>query len=528
MHRRLAPLLTALLAAVFVLAAATTAHAFPDKNNACTGCHGVDTAVVVSASQTSNNGTTATYSVSVSDAYGDGVTGWAVFSGTTRVTGAMGSGSFSVAVGKSYTVYGVAGAGGAGCNSIVVSPVAPPPPPVDTTPPTVSITSPSTGATVSGLVPLSANASDAGSGIARVVFKVDGTTIATDTASPYASAWDSTLASAGAHTIQAIATDGSGNSTTSSIQVSIAAPPPPADTTPPTVSITSPANGATVSGSVSIAASASDAGSGVARVVFKVDGTTIATDTASPYSAVWNATGAAPGAHTIQAIATDGSGNSTTSSIQVSIAAPPPPADTTPPTVSITSPANGATVSGSVSIAASASDAGSGVTSVEFRVDGQLIATDATGPYSAVWNATGAASGPHTIEVKAIDGSGNSTTSSIQVSIAAPPPPSPSTGTLTVSVRDGQGAPIAGVKVTARDAASGVRYTAITSAAGVATFSDLPLGGYNVSVRLRGYRSGTATVTLDAASANTSLTLVKRSAQYRAFSLKHLTARVDR
>ena len=56
----------------------------------------------------------------------------------------------------------------------------------------------------------------------------------------------------------------------------------------------------------------------------------------------------------------------------------PEPADTADPSVSITAPADGATVAGSVALAASASD-NIGVTSVEFRVDGTLL-SDTTAP----------------------------------------------------------------------------------------------------------------------------------------------------
>jgi hypothetical protein len=100
---------------------------------------------------------------------------------------------------------------------------------VDTTAPTVSVTSPSAGATVSGSsVALSANASDAGSGVAGVQFKVDGTNVgAEDTTSPYSVTWNSTSVSDGGHTVTAVARDVAGNTTTSSsvsVTVNNAAP----------------------------------------------------------------------------------------------------------------------------------------------------------------------------------------------------------------------------------------------------------------------------------------------------------------
>ena len=95
------------------------------------------------------------------------------------------------------------------------------------------------------------------------------------------------------------------------------------DVTPPTVSITSPSNGAAVSGSaVSLTATASD-NVAVANVQFTVDGTSVGTAiTASPYATTWNSTSAAPGNHTVSAVATDTAGNTATASpITVTVSA---------------------------------------------------------------------------------------------------------------------------------------------------------------------------------------------------------------
>jgi subtilisin family serine protease len=93
-----------------------------------------------------------------------------------------------------------------------------------------------------------------------------------------------------------------------------------ADTMPPTISITSPANGATVAGTISIQASASD-NVGVNSVAFYLDSamTPFATVTASPYSASWNSTTVANGSHTITATAKDAAGNSASASISLTV-----------------------------------------------------------------------------------------------------------------------------------------------------------------------------------------------------------------
>ncbi len=119
---------------------------------------------------------------------------------------------------------------------------------------------------------------------------------------------------------------------------------PNPDTTPPTVSITSPASGATVSGTINMTANASD-NQGVAGVQFKLDGNNLgAEDTAAPYSIPWNTTTAANGSHTLTAVARDTSGNQATSNpvtVTVSNAPPPPTAvnryEETDPSVSFSS-----------------------------------------------------------------------------------------------------------------------------------------------------------------------------------------------
>ncbi|WP_342377656.1 PHB depolymerase family esterase [Myxococcus stipitatus] len=80
------------------------------------------------------------------------------------------------------------------------------------------------------------------------------------------------------------------------------------DTTPPTVQVTSPTDGATVRGTVTVAVGASD-DVGVARVELLVDGAVVATDTVAPYEFAWSSEGVGNGAHTLGARAYDGAGN---------------------------------------------------------------------------------------------------------------------------------------------------------------------------------------------------------------------------
>ena len=92
------------------------------------------------------------------------------------------------------------------------------------------------------------------------------------------------------------------------------------DTTAPSVSITSPTGG-TVSGTITITATASDSG-GVAGVQFKVDGSDLGSeDTSSPYSVQWDSTSVTNGGHVITAIARDGLGNTNTAALPLEVSA---------------------------------------------------------------------------------------------------------------------------------------------------------------------------------------------------------------
>ncbi|MDD5655805.1 MAG: Ig-like domain-containing protein, partial [Elusimicrobia bacterium] len=109
-------------------------------------------------------------------------------------------------------------------------------------------------------------------------------------------------------------------------------------------------------------------------------------------------------------------------------AAPSAPADTVPPAVGITAPAAGATLSGSVALAASASD-NTRVAGVQFKLDGaNLGAEDASAPYAATWNTAAAPDGSHVLTAVARDAAGNAATSpavTVTVRNAVVPPPAP-------------------------------------------------------------------------------------------------------
>lgn len=201
--------------------------------------------------------------------------------------------------------------------------------------------------------------------------------------------------------------------------------------TPPTVMVTGPADGASVSGTVAVQASATPSpGATVTAVQFLLDGQPLGSPvTAAPYSYNWTVGNTALGSHTLSARVTDSNGNVATAqpiTVTVVSGGGGGGGDTTPPTVSITNPTAGQTVSGAQTVAASASD-NVAVASVQFYLDGVALGTPVTSaPYAINWDTTLASNGTHVLTAKATDTSGNVGTSS-PVTVTVQNPGSPMT-----------------------------------------------------------------------------------------------------
>jgi hypothetical protein len=182
------------------------------------------------------------------------------------------------------------------------------------------------------------------------------------------------------------------------------------DTTAPAISVSAPSDGSTVSGTVSVWGSASDDVS-LSKVEVSVDGGAwAAASGTSSWSRGLDTTQYADGTHTIAARAVDGAGNTKSVSRLVSFSNTPaaPAPDTSAPTVSISSPASGATVDGVITVAGSASD-NVGVARVEVSVDGGAwAAANGTSSWSRSVDTSGWAAGSaHTIAARSIDTAGN-------------------------------------------------------------------------------------------------------------------------
>ncbi len=191
---------------------------------------------------------------------------------------------------------------------------------------------------------------------------------------------------------------------------------------PPTVSFTSPGNGSTVSNTIAVAATAAANGTAtIASVQFKVDGNSLGTVAAAPYSIQLTTTTLTNGSHTLTAVAQDSLGNTGSASLTVTVSNPVPP-----PTVSFTGPTNGSTVSGAITLSATAAANGTAtIASVQFKVDGNSLGTVAAAPYSIQLNTTTLTNGSHTLTAVAQDSLGNTGSASITVTVSnVVPPPS--------------------------------------------------------------------------------------------------------
>jgi peptidoglycan/xylan/chitin deacetylase (PgdA/CDA1 family) len=251
-----------------------------------------------------------------------------------------------------------------------------------------------------GSVSVSLSAADGGSGVAAIRYTLDGSD--PTAASPTYTAPFTVSATT---TVKYRAWDNAGNiEATNSQLIQI-------DTTAPTSSIT--CNGVTCSpngwyrASVDVALAATDAQSAVSVIRYTLDGST-----PTPASPAYSGPFTLSATTTVKYRAWDNAGNVEATKSQVVRI------DLTAPAVAITSPADGATVTGNVKITASASDVGSGVAQVSFYADGVLIGTARSAPYSVTWNTKKVTRGQHTLVAVAQDAAGNSQTStSIRVTV---------------------------------------------------------------------------------------------------------------
>jgi subtilisin family serine protease len=199
----------------------------------------------------------------------------------------------------------------------------------DETPPLQWVQLPKDGETVSGLFTAAVSATDSG-GIADVVMTIDGAAYATDTRTPYRFLVDTAQFEPGVHALTFVATDWVGNrSESDTVFVTFGAGGGGGSSSGgdggnvgSEVVFLSPAAGATVSGTVTIRARATD-GDGLSSAEWLVDGGAVFVDPLSGKTSeavfLWNASKVEPGAHTITLIVTDAKGARVTRRLRLTV-----------------------------------------------------------------------------------------------------------------------------------------------------------------------------------------------------------------
>ena len=342
---------------------------------------------------------------------------------------------------------------------------------IDNVAPTSSLTDP--GTPLTGIVTLNATASDGG-GILNVKIQRSPagagswTDICTDATSPYSCSFDTAGVTDGLYDLRAVATDNASRLTNSTVVTNRRV-----DNTVPAVSMTDP--GTPLSGTISLGATASDTGSGVANVKIQRSPagagtwTDICTDGSSPYSCSFDTTTVGDALYDFRAIATDNvslTANSTVTNRRI---------DNVAPTVSLTDP--GANIRGTISLDATASDGG-GILNVKIQrspagmSSWTDICTDATSPYSCTTD-TSTWGGDAFYDLRAIatDNAARTTTSTVVTNRRVD-------NTLPTVTMTDPGAYLAGSNVTlqatASDTGSGVSSVTIQrSPAGLNTWTDV-------------------------------------------------------
>lgn len=298
-----------------------------------------------------------------------------------------------------------------------------------------------------GSATVTVSASDTGSGVAGVEYQIDDTSF-----QPYTA--PVVVSELGDHSVQFRATDNAGNtSAVGSVSFTVVEPGEE-DVTPPTASHTiagdKDADGNYI-GTATVTVTATDADSGVALIEYNVDGGAF-----QPYTAPVVVTGA--GSHMVHYRATDNAGNRSAEQMAMFTIVEPQEEDTTPP-------ATDATVAGSrepdgdyigtATVTVTATDAGSGVDTVEYALDSGAW-TAYTTPVAVT------AVGAHTLRYRATDQAGNAAPEkSVAFTVVAAPQPDttpPSTNASAAGEQDGDGNFVgaATVTITATDADSGV------------------------------------------------------------------------
>ena len=280
---------------------------------------------------------------------------------------------------------------------------------MDNESPIILFSNPTNNATVADTITVTADASD-NVGVVGVQFKLDGADLSNeDTSAPYSVSWDSFQASNGTHMLMAIARDAAGNSASTSITVTVSNV---SDTQAPTKPGNLTATAITPS-QVNLSWAASTDNIAVTGYRVYRNSIQIATSTTTNYTN----TGLTPSTvYSYTVVAYDAAGNLSPQSDSAAVTTPS--LDSSAPTVSVTNPLGGDTVTGTVSVSAAASD-NIGVVGVQFKLESNNLSTeDTSAPYTVSWDTTTVTNGSYTLTAVARDAAGNSNSNSITVTVS--------------------------------------------------------------------------------------------------------------
>ncbi|HEV8502197.1 MAG TPA: DUF1800 family protein [Casimicrobiaceae bacterium] len=279
--------------------------------------------------------------------------------------------------------------------------------------PKVTLSASATSVTLGQPVTLSATASEDGGTIAKVAFYAGATLLHESTAAPYAYTY--TPAAVGALSYTAVATDAAGataTSTTVGLNVSAAGGTPPAAT--PKVTLAASPTTVTLGQSVTLTATASEDGGTISSVAIYAGGALVKTLTSSPFTTTY--TPAAAGSLAFSAIATDAKGITATSgSTSVNIN----PVAGAVPKITLDASATSISVGQTVTLTATASEAGGTIKKVGFYSGTKLLTEVTSPPYT--YSYTPAAGGTLSFSAIATDSKNVTATSpTIAVNVNAP------------------------------------------------------------------------------------------------------------
>jgi hypothetical protein len=322
----------------------------------------------------------------------------------------------------------------------------------DPIPPAVGWSLPAAGQWLRGTVTLRTSGSDSLSGVSSFSYALPNGTVSSSDGN---ASLDTTGAADGTLVLSAVSVDAVGNrSATATRVVRI-------DNGAPVVSIDAPPSPYVSSSSMTLAASSSDAQSGVTQVRFEGRAgqsgawQALGSDGEAPYRLAL-ATPSVEGEYEVRAISTDAIGNESSSAGSVRVI------DRVAPSVALT--AVPTAVSGTIGLSAAVTDAGSGVAHVEFEIaatgsdDWQTVGSDDAAPYAARLATTGLPDGAYALRALARDAAGNETLSALRSAVVR-------NGVGAISAAPGVLAPALPAGAAAAPAAAGKRRVTMSARA---------------------------------------------------------------